>query len=43
MVCMDAVIDVLGISIGALISLALVIVIVFQWRDDHNWMHGPRR
>jgi hypothetical protein len=40
---MDAVIDVLGVSIGALISLAVVAAIVFQWRDDHNWMHRPRR
>lgn len=39
---MDAVIDVLGISIGALISLALVMAIIIQWRDDHDWMHRPR-
>lgn len=42
MVHMDGAIDVLGIIVGALVSLALVMAMIFQWQDDHDWMHRSR-
>lgn len=43
MLGMDAASDVLMVGIVVLVSLAVVAAIVFQWRDDHNWMNRPRR
>jgi len=41
-VSMDAVSDALLLVICLLVSFALVAALVFQWRDEHNWLdrHG---
>nr|WP_300052128.1 hypothetical protein [uncultured Nocardioides sp.] len=39
---MDAVSDALFVVICMLVSLTLVAALVYQWRDDHEWLdrHG---
>ena len=38
LVGVDAVSDALLFVICMLVALALVVALVFQWRDDHEWL-----
>jgi preprotein translocase subunit SecF len=39
LVGVDAVSDALLLVICMLVALALVVALVFQWRDDHEWLN----
>jgi preprotein translocase subunit SecF len=39
LVGVDAVSDALLFVICMLVALALVVALVFQWRDDHEWLN----
>ena len=39
---MGAVREALAVGVFVLISIAVVVALVFEWRDDHKWMHRWR-